>query len=105
MIRIRIQSGKINEPCGLEVSGHAGLAESGSDILCAAVSALSENLGTSLEELLGIRNAIVKDGGYFRLSLSSEQHTKEADLLVSSTVLGLGKLKAMYPERIEVVLE
>ena len=39
------------KPDGLTVDGHAGYAETGNDIICAAVSALAQGLVHSLEAL------------------------------------------------------
>lgn len=50
-------------PTGLTIDGHAGYAKTGNDIICAAVSALAQNLVSSIEALT--RDKIlcqVKDG-------------------------------------------
>ena len=41
---------------GFEIEGHAGYAQKGSDIICAAVSALSQTCRISITELAGFKN-------------------------------------------------
>lgn len=51
MIKIIIQrSGKIY---GIEVSGHAGYADAGSDIVCAGISVLADSLIMTAEKYYG----------------------------------------------------
>lgn len=40
-------------PCGVCVSGHSGYAESGSDIVCAAVSVLIQTLHIGIVDVIG----------------------------------------------------
>ena len=91
----------------MEVEGHAGLGEPGSDILCAAVSALTENLGLSLKYLLNIPVEIEEREGYYRIKLSGAaapdtEKIDKADLLFSSVLLGLGRLAEQHPDRIKI---
>jgi len=87
---------------GLEVNGHAGLAEAGEDILCAAVSVLTENLGGSLELLLGLKGRTTKGNGYYKIELKEGDLDRDVALLFSSTHLGLAVLREQYPDRIEL---
>ena len=41
------------DTAGIKVTGHAGYAEEGKDIVCAAVSVLAQNLIQSIEALTG----------------------------------------------------
>ena len=41
--------------CGFACEGHAGYAASGSDIICAAISALTATCANALESVAGIR--------------------------------------------------
>ncbi len=61
MIRILIernQSGEVNRVC---IKGHAGYAEHGKDIVCAAVSGISVGLVNAIEKLTGVRVHAVDD--------------------------------------------
>lgn len=56
MIYITIyHESKTNHICGFQTSGHAGYAESGMDIICSAVSALTITAINSIDELTDSR--------------------------------------------------
>ena len=50
MIKATIFRNNADELVGFEISGHAGFAERGQDIVCAAVSFLATTVVNSLEE-------------------------------------------------------
>ena len=88
------------------MTGHAGLGEPGTDILCAAVSVLTENLDASLRLLLGVEVTGEKDKGLFdiniaRMENAETEKAKQVDLLFASTILGLQALQEQYPDQIE----
>ena len=70
---------------GFRSSGHAGYAEEGSDIICAAVSALTVNAINSIE-------------GYLELRLEGTC-SKESSLLLDSLVLGLESIQESYGKK------
>lgn len=90
---------------GLRVSGHAGMGSPGTDILCAAVSVLAENLGFGLRTLLNIEPAIDAREGYYEIRLDRSDITRQTDLLFASALLGLKNLAGQYPQRIKFVEE
>ena len=49
MIKVIIKRDKDKVAKGIEISGHAGYAEYGQDIICAAVSVLALNMANSVE--------------------------------------------------------
>ncbi len=61
---------------GFRSSGHAGYAEEGTDIICAAVSALTVNAINSIDELTD--DAVdVRQDDRIDLELSSEGHAPQ----------------------------
>jgi uncharacterized protein len=102
LIEIDFLVTKENKPTGLTLKGHAGLSEKGTDILCAAVSVLSENLGESLQHLLSIPADVTKAGGLYSVRIKKSQATNQTELLFSSVLLGLQVLQKQYPERIHI---
>ena len=50
MIKVTIYQSSEGEISGFAIQGHAGYAESGSDIVCAAVSVLAQNTVNSIEQ-------------------------------------------------------
>lgn len=51
MISVRFNYDSSDRITGFDISGHAGLADSGYDIICSAVSALAINTVNSIENL------------------------------------------------------
>ncbi len=86
---------------GFEASGHAGWAEAGQDIVCAAVSVLTITCVNALESVCGIRPRVTggEDG---RLACSlpadmSETQYHDAQILLGGLHQGLRDLAAEYP--------
>ncbi len=50
--------------CGFRITGHAGLAAAGQDILCAAVSSAAILAANTLTEALGVRALAREADGY-----------------------------------------
>ena len=99
MIEVRIFLSE-NRVKGLEVSGHSGLSEPGTDILCAAVSVLTENLGEAVTTLLKKKPEIKKSKGFYGLYLNDNDTDTSTELLFLSAILGLRNLSEQYPERL-----
>jgi len=70
------------------MKGHAGYAESGSDIYCAAVSVLAINTANSLEALLNCKLISEMEEGFLEIHLM-DQPDESTELLFQSMVLGL----------------
>ena len=82
---------------GFISEGHAGYAEEGYDIICAAVSVLTINAVNSLEELTEdeFQAEQSPDGGYLKLTFTGSV-SKEAELLMKSLELGLRSMEESY---------
>lgn len=78
--------------------GHAGYAEEGQDIVCAAVSALIISTVNSLEILTKDRFQLEERDGYIRIRFS-EGLTEGGKLLMDSLVLGLTEIEQSYSKR------
>ena len=85
---------------GVELSGHAGYAESGRDIACAAVSALVLNMANSVEAFTedGFEGEMDEQTGGFSFHFTAEI-SPESQLLMNSLVLGLRNIEKEYGER------
>ena len=92
---------------GFEGAGHAGYAEEGSDIICAAVSALAVNTINAIEQFTEDPFEVeeAEDGGLLRIRFS-EVPDEKTQLLMDSLVLGIGNIEAEYGnEYITLLLE
>ena len=96
MITVTV-SKKNNSYVSFTSKGHAGYAEEGYDIICAAVSALIINTVNSLEQLTGDQNQEESDG--FVSFSFMKPVTKEGTLLMDSLVLGLTEIENSYSKR------
>ena len=101
MIRARFRF-KSDDKAQFSISGHAGYAESGSDIVCAAVSSAAYMAANTITEILGVKaKASVKDG-QMHFSVSD---SKEAVSIIRGLALHLEQLREQYPDHIEITTE
>ena len=82
---------------GFEVSGHAGYAESGKDIVCAAISTLVINAINSIEAFTedGFSCDADPESGSIKFQFKSAI-SKDSELLLNSLVLGLQGVEEDY---------
>lgn len=93
MTRVKFYQNQKGQCTGFEVSGHSGYGEKGTDIICAAISALTVNTINSLEELVEdpIRVEADEEDAYLWVSIAGE-HSAEAELLLQSLQLGMSNM-------------
>ena len=97
MIRVTIDQ-KDSRICQVICEGHAEYSEKGSDIICAAVSALMINTANSLERLTTVPLTVEegdKEDGYLRISVE-EESDPAASILLDSLKLGLTSIQENY---------
>lgn len=94
MINVKIDKNKIT------ANGHAGYAQKGYDIVCAAFSMLSITLELSIEKLTNNVVDISMSAGH--LSIEWERISPGGLLLINSYIEGLKALAETYPEYIKV---
>ena len=106
MIEVIIRKNKAGEYTGFNVSGHAGYAEYGRDIVCAATSILVINTVNSIESLTDTKISVRSDEkeGIIDLKFKSEICEK-AKVLVDSLVLGLKSIKEDNEKYIQISIE
>ena len=86
-----------NTKARLTVSGHAGYAEVGKDIVCSAVSILVVTLVESLKKQNENIKHKLEEGN---LILYKQELGSSEKLLLSSFLIGIDMLEDMYPEYI-----
>jgi uncharacterized protein len=102
---IRDNSGFIRQ---FKVEGHAGYAEQGRDIICAAASVTAYTAVGALEDLAGIKNCYTENDGYFLCSIPAEitdSQKQVAGIILETTVIGFKQLELVYKKFISVVEE
>ena len=83
----------------LLVTGHTGYADKGKDIICAAVSVLTESLGQALLDMGAEGIRIKLTDGEARIRFVPSEKTEGAMAVVSA---GFRMLAASYPHYVEI---
>ena len=91
---------------GFSVSGHSGYAEAGSDIVCAAVSAVVTMAEATINDVCGAKAKVrVKEEGA-RVTLTlpvSCDEEESVQAVLAGMMLTLMSLRDDYPDYIEVM--
>lgn len=95
---------------GYRANGHSGYAEAGADIVCAAISALTQ---TTLNGLKNVLKAPVMfdqddDGAFIEAILTpeaSEDQIRQAQLLLVTLLEGLQAIQRGYPRNLRIIFK
>ncbi len=100
MISVSIYKNAENLVTGFKLSGHANFAEYGSDVVCAAVSALVINTINSIENFTSDQFDLKEDEkkGIMEFHVNSP-FSKNTNLLLSSLALGLQGIAEEYSDK------
>ena len=91
---------------GFSVSGHSGYAEAGSDIVCAAISAVVTMAEATINEVCGAKAKVRVKGDQARITLMLPASCDEEDTVqavLSGMMLTLISMRDDYPDYIEVL--
>ena len=86
---------------GITIDGHAGYAEAGKDIVCAGVTALTENLIDSIESLT--EDTIQYEISPGRVDIHYRNLSEGAKLLADSFFLGICGIAQDFPEHVKII--
>ena len=91
----------------IESEGHTGFADSGSDILCAALSALLQGAALGVLKVAGVKAdyRVNEEKGSLLLALPKnigEKEKQECNLILKTLYESVSDLKKGYSEYIEV---
>jgi len=93
MIQVNILRDRNEVVKGIDINGHAGYAEYGQDVICAAVSALVLNMANSVETFTD--DHFEGSVGSFSFSFP-DKISSESQLLMKSLILGLENIRDEY---------
>ena len=79
------------------VDGHAGYAEKGKDIICAAVSVLAQSLIHSLQALTRDKISVEMDEGHVKIGY--ENLSEQGKLLTDSFFIAVSDIQKAYGEK------
>lgn len=94
MIEVRIR------PERIEISGHAGYAEYGKDIVCAGVTALTQTLIQSIENLTDDKIEYRISPG--KAEIEYRNLSEKSKTLVDSFFVGICLIAEEFPEYVKV---
>jgi len=83
---------------GFVISGHAGYADEGYDIICSAVSALSVTTVNALESLAHVYVEAEQEDGYISCQFPKGINA-EGKLLMDAMILGMQQIRESYGKR------
>jgi len=90
----------------IECAGHAGNAESGVNIVCAAVSVLMTTCANALEQLAGLADAASVDEKRAMIAVELPdalgKGERDAQTILRTTVLGLTDISHEYPKLVKI---
>ena len=107
MTRVTFYQNSEHQCIGFDVNGHAGYAQEGEDIVCAAISALVINTVNSIEAFTEdeFRVDVDEKSADIRFSLENSP-SKECLLLLNSLILGLQRMEdEQYTDFIDIIFE
>ena len=83
---------------GFECKGHAGYAEAGNDIVCAAVSILTTTCANALESVAGKEAEAEVSDGFMKVVLPEKEVSPETQIIFQTIFQGLSDLAEEYPK-------
>ena len=102
MITVNLLINDTGKPLGFEISGHANYAESGSDIVCAAVSSAAYMTANTITDVIKAEAEVFVNGsGKMFLQVSEKDISSCVDILLGFK-LHLISLEEQYPKNIIV---
>ena len=94
---------------GFQASGHAGYADHGSDIVCAAVSVLGCTCVNSLESVCGVTPDIAaNDDGILAFTLPhslDDGQAHDAQVLMAALHQGIADVARQYPRYVTLSIQ
>lgn len=110
MIHVWINRNAEDHIVEMTLDGHADYAESGSDIVCAAVSALSIGIVNSIEHFLGIELHSIDEAEQGFMWIRTPEgldsaRVEQFQLLLRTLAFSLQGIADQYPEYIEILDE
>ena len=92
--------------CGIRVSGHAGYAPAGEDIVCAAASVLITTCANALESVAGIRPDVSQKPVMIQVALPgglSPAGEHDARIILRTAEQGFLDIAAQYPSYLQII--
>jgi len=106
MLEVWIREDGRGRPSSFFAQGHAGWAEAGTDVVCAAVSALLQAALLGLKEHAKVAVTSSRRSGRLELRWPADSREREdVRAIVATTALSLECIAAQYPKHIRIARE
>jgi uncharacterized protein YsxB (DUF464 family) len=102
-VAVKRKQGRVT---GFHVTGHAGLAPKGKDILCAAVSAITQTALLGLKETPGVVISDSIDSGNLACEICSvkdEEAAVRVDAITGTMLLGLLNIEKTHAKNLKII--
>ncbi len=100
MIKVRFSVGN-RQLKGFEISGHAMFAESGRDVVCAAVSSAAYMAANTITDVIGAD--AVAEAGEATMRVELNNPNEQAEAVLKGLELHLTELSKQYPQNIKII--
>lgn len=92
----------------LTVSGHAGFADSGRDIVCAAIGVLITTSANALETVAGVLPEVMQNERTATIQLTlpnevDEQTAHDAQVVLRTVLQGFKDVASEYPKHLKII--
>jgi uncharacterized protein len=108
MIKVMIKKDQAGSIRGFDVTGHAGYADAGNDIICSAVSVTAYTAAGALEDLAGLSRCFSESDGHMIIGLPdgmSAQQESTAAVILETTAIGFKQIELSYGKYVLVLEE
>lgn len=104
MINITLYHSQDGACSGFNIKGHAGYAQNGSDIVCAAVSSSAYLVANTIIEVMGVKaDASVDENGEMTVLIPKDSASKTKDILLGFK-LHVEELQKQYPKHVTITI-
>ncbi len=106
MVEVVIRKDGSDRLSSFFASGHAGWADGGSDVVCAAVSTLLQAAWLGLSEVAQVAIEATREAGCLSLAWPAEDRGNEAlRAIVGTAALSVERIAMQYPQNVRVIYE
>ena len=98
-VTFRLREGRI---CGFCLDGHSNYAESGNDIVCAALSSAAYLVINTITDVMDIPSSADAQDGHIEIMIENVYEIKCRDILKGFEI-HINSLKKQYPNNIKVI--
>ncbi len=92
----------------LRVEGHSGAGVKGTDVVCAAISAIAQTAVVGITKVAGVQQDVIQGEGLLetriRLEGLPESRRRSVEIIIDTMLAGLGEIENEYPGSLEIIM-